>query len=128
MDSKIIDTLVKLGIITSIGIDASKYESVDDLINKGIITIPGIKDRITELLQDIEEFVESEPVVEVTNENIVEIKPEEIVKSAGSELIKDEVITTHTEPVIVEDIKINESETKETVPTKKKKQTNKIED
>jgi uncharacterized protein Veg len=49
MDKNIIDKLIKYGLITNIGIDADKYENVDELINKGIITIPGAKQKILEL-------------------------------------------------------------------------------
>ena len=52
MEKHIIDKLVKFGLITNIGVDASKYKDVDDLIAKGIVTIPGAKDKIAELLGD----------------------------------------------------------------------------
>ena len=59
MNKSIIDKLIKYGFITNICIDANKYENIDELINKGIITIPGAKQRILELISE-----ELEPKVE----------------------------------------------------------------
>lgn len=115
MDSRIIDALVKFGIITSIGIDASKYDSVDDLINKGVVTIPGIKDRIIEILKDVEiedsvsetipEPVKEEKIIESVTKT-VEPQPEVTIKSI--EEPKEPIVKT--EPVV------------ESQPVKKKKQ------
>ena len=104
MDSKIIDALVKFGIITSIGIDASKYDSVDDLINKGVVTIPGIKDRITEILKDVE--IE-DSVSETTPEPI---KEEKIIEPITETVETEPKPIVETEPVV------------EPQPVKKKKQ------
>ena len=77
MDKQIIDKLVKFGLITNICVDPDKYINVDDLINKGIITIPGAKERIIELLKDeiiVEENVE--PVATVIEpEKEPEVEP-----------------------------------------------------
>ena len=66
MDKRIIDELIKFGLITNININAEKYNSIDDLINKGVITIPGAKSKIDNLLANINitKNVEPEPVVE----------------------------------------------------------------
>ena len=65
MNKNIIDKLVKYGLITNIEVDADKYESIDDLINKGIITIPGIKQKIIELIgEESEQNVETVTVIE----------------------------------------------------------------
>ena len=47
MNKQLVDELIKFGLITNIDIDADKYEDVDDLIAQGVITIPGVKDKIT---------------------------------------------------------------------------------
>ena len=82
MDKNIINKLIKYGLITNIGIDADKYENIDDLINKGIITIPGAKQRILELISE-----ESEPevksvttVIEPEKEPEVELEVESTSK------------------------------------------------
>lgn len=74
MDKKIIDTLIKFGLITNIDVDSEKYKDVDDLINKGIITIPGAKTKILELIGDVkfEEVVDNTINVEVVEPTIVE--------------------------------------------------------
>ena len=115
MDSRIIDTLVKFGIITSIGIDASKYDSVDDLINKGVVTIPGIKDRINEILKDVEiedsvsettpEPVKEEKTIEPITKT-VELQPEVTIKSIEEpkepivETVESKESIVKTEPVV----------------------------
>ena len=54
MDKKILDELIKFGLVTNIGVDASKYESVEELINKGVITIPGAKEKVFEIINKID--------------------------------------------------------------------------
>ena len=66
MDKKIIDTLVKFGLITNIDVDANKYESVDDLISKGVVTIPGAKEKIVELLEGLELVEETVNAINAT--------------------------------------------------------------
>ena len=85
MDKKIVDTLVKFGLITNIGVDASKYKDINDLIAKGIITIPGAENKIKELLGNYEE-----PVVEVKEEPVVEVKEEskEIIVEESLEAVE----------------------------------------
>ena len=78
MDKKIIDTLVKFGLITNIGIDTDSCSSIDDLINKGIVTIPGAKTKIEELIKDLE--VETEEIVE----------PKEVKKTDEKEIVVDD--------------------------------------
>lgn len=50
MDKIIFNELVKKGLIAQVGVDYTKYESAYDLISKGIITRPGSKRIIDELL------------------------------------------------------------------------------
>ena len=78
MDKQIIDTLIKFGLITNIGVDANAYKDVDDLINKGVVTIPGAKSKIDELLKNIKIEVVGEQEVKVT-------EPEPEVKVIESE-------------------------------------------
>ena len=54
MDKHIVDTLIKFGLITNIGVNANDYKDVDDLIAKGVITIPGAKNKIEELLSKLD--------------------------------------------------------------------------
>ena len=73
MDKRIVDLLTKFGFITNVGIDADKYESVDELIAKGVITIPGSKSKIDELLANVVKsgITNEEPVTETTVVNEV---------------------------------------------------------
>ena len=68
MDKQIIDLLMSKSYITNIGVDHIKYDSIDDLINQGVVTIPGAREKIDELLKSMnisaEPVVETEPVVE----------------------------------------------------------------
>lgn len=120
MDAKIIDTLVKFGLITNIGVNADAYDSIDDLINKGVVTIPGAKDKIQELLKSIEPEQEEHEI-----EIETKIEPIKIIEQTIIEPVeKQDEIT-----IIVED---KESETivedKSIKSNKSKKQTNKIEE
>ena len=66
MDKKILDELIKFGLVTNIGLDASKYESVEDLINKGVITIPGAKEKVFEIISKIDgvnEVIEDKNII-----------------------------------------------------------------
>ena len=68
MDKHILDVLVKFGLVTNIGVNADDYKDVDDLIAKGVVTIPGAKSKIEELLGKVSNF---EPEVEVVDEAAV---------------------------------------------------------
>ena len=133
MDAKIVDLLMKIGLITSIGVKADAYESVDDLISKGIVTIPGAKEHILDIIKDIEPSEETieevnstktEPTViepTVIEPTVIEptvIEPTEI-KPAETEL-KNEDNTVVIEPAVIEPVE----EVKE--PVKKVKKSNKI--
>ena len=112
MDKKIIDTLVKFGLITNIGVNADKYTSIDDLIAKGVVTIPGAKAKILELIGDINvgpventnEIVEPLTEVLVDNSPVIDETPEAepvIDETPVSEPVIDE--TPESETVIVDD-------------------------
>ena len=131
MDAKIIDLLMKIGLITSIGVKADAYESVDDLISKGIVTIPGAKEHILDIIKDIEPTEETIGEVNPTEPTVIEptvieptvieptvIEPTEI-NPAETEL-KNEDNAVVIEPVVVEPVE----EVKE--PVKKVKKSNKI--
>lgn len=60
MDKRILETLVKFGLVTNIDIDADKYKDVDELINKGVITIPGARETIDKLIKNIDGIEEPE--------------------------------------------------------------------
>lgn len=112
MDKHIIDKLVSFGLITNVGIDASKYKDVDDLIAKGIITIPGAKSKIAELLNPVnpplilvEETTEETPAADnITNVN------ESVDNTA--EPVENAKVTEPTETVetVVEAASITEPE------------------
>lgn len=124
MDSKIIDALVKFGIITSIGIDASKYDSVDDLINKGVVTIPGIKDRIIEILKDVEiEDFDSEIIPEpVKEEKIIEPITDTVETQPKEHTVEPEPKEPIVEPQPVVEPIVETEPVVEPQPVKKKKQ------
>ena len=122
MDKHIIDKLVNFGLITNVGVDANKYTDVDDLIAKGIITVPGAKDKINELLGEIADVTpetiedenddntlvpnpEPQPINEVINEVLNDKSPviDETPETVESEIVveeaNDEVTETTEEPV-----------------------------
>ena len=147
---KIIEILSKFGLITNTVVDPEKYTDVDDLINKGIVTVPGAKSKIMELLENagldpvsvtideklpltdtITEVKDDEPVtVTDTPEDVVPIdetpeSPEVIDETPVEETPIEEVPVE--EPTVVEEV----VETPEEVPVeeapKKKKSTKKAE-
>ena len=122
MDKKIVDKLIQFGLITNVGIDANKYTDVDDLIAKGIVTVPGAKAKINELLGEIADVTpeaiedenddntlvpnpESQPINEVINEvlddksPVINATPETVESEIVVEEANDEVTETTEEPV-----------------------------
>jgi hypothetical protein len=69
MDKSIIEKLAKYGFITNIDVDANKYKDIDDLIAKGIITVPGAKTRILEIVGDF--ITELEETIETTKATVL---------------------------------------------------------
>lgn len=125
MDQKIVDKLIQFGLITNIGVDANKYTDVDDLIAKGIVTIPGAKTKIMELSGDGSIVVEELPVnddVVVGTPTEAEVVEEDVVVE---EVVKDDV-NPEDEPTVVEsettkpEVKV-ESEIIVETPNKSKK-------
>lgn len=106
MDKKVIDKLIQFGLITNIGVEADKYTDIDDLIAKGIVTIPGAKAKIMELIGGdvVSDVVEHITEVLTTNEPVIDETPESapvIDETPKSEPVIDE--TPETEVVISDD-------------------------
>jgi hypothetical protein len=126
MDKKIVDKLIQFGLITNIGVDANKYTDVDDLIAKGIVTIPGAKSKIMELIGDdyivIEELpVKEDAVVDVADTRAVdtpieeEVVVEEVVEDVepAAEVVEvSETIEPEVEVVVEETEVVKEAPTK----------------
>lgn len=126
MDKHIIDKLVRFGLITNVGIDASKYKDVDDLIAKGIITIPGAKSKIAELLNPVnpplilvEETTEETPAADnITNVNeSVDNTAEPVENTKVTETVVEAASITEPEIVVEETVE----ETEEVNKKKSKK-------
>lgn len=122
MDKRILDVLIKFGLVTNTCVDPEKYTDVDDLINKGVVTIPGAKSKIMELLEksNIEATVVTEDVKIPLPETVVEVKEDEIVEvtevdetEAPAEKIVDAVD-------VVEETTVEEVPTEEVVETTEK--------
>lgn len=126
MDKKALDILYSKGYLTTY-VDAEKYENVDDLFAKGIITIPGAREEIYKLLaisiEDkptvisddatvVEEIVDEPADVDFTPENITE-EIETVVETSTIEEVIDE--TSVVEEIVDEPI----TETKKKISTKK---------
>ena len=141
MDKRILDVLIKFGLVTNTCVDPEKYTDVDDLINKGVVTVPGAKSKIMELLEksNIEATVVTEDVKMPLPETVVEVKEDEIVEvtevdetEAPTEEIVDavEVVEeTPAEETVTEEAHVEEvvEETPVEEAPKKKKSTKKAE-
>ena len=141
MDKKIIDTLIKFGLITNIGVNADSYKDVDDLINKGVVTIPGAKTKIDELLKNLnleiseptKEIVDIVPndtttnvitaVITIEPENEVEDIKETEVETAIEVETKDEVIKSEVEDIKETEVIVEEPKSTTTKRTKKQNKT-----
>lgn len=123
MDKKIVDKLIQFGLITNIGVDANKYTDVDDLIAKGIVTIPGAKSKIMELIGDdhivIEELpVKEDAVIDVADTPAVDTPVEEEV--VVEEVVEDvEEVSETIEPEV--EVVVEETEVVKVTPTKSEK-------
>lgn len=152
MDKKIVDKLIQFGLITNIGVDANKYTDVDDLIAKGIVTVPGTKDKINELLGEIADVTpeaiedenddnalvpnpESQPINEVINEVLDDKSPvidetpetvEPIVDTPETIEPIDETPETVESEIVVEEANDEVTETTEE-PVKKTRKSKKTE-
>ena len=132
MDKRILDVLIKFGLVTNTCVDPEKYTDVDDLINKGVVTVPGAKSKIMELLEksNIETIAVTKDVTEPFPETVVEVKEDDIVEvtevdetEAPAEEIVDAVEVVEETPVeetVTEEAPVEEA-------PKKKKSTKKAE-
>lgn len=130
MDKKIVDKLIQFGLITNIGIDANKYTDVDDLIAKGIVTIPGAKAKIMELIGDDSIVIEELPVKE---DAVVDIAYTPAVDTPAEEEVVVEETVEYVEPATVDveevpettetesEVVVEEAEVVKEVPTKSEK-------
>lgn len=103
MDKSIVEKLVKYGLITNIDVDANKYKDIDDLIAKGIITVPGAKTKILEIVGDF--ITELEETIETTKatvlENVVNKSEDNDSEDTKPESIEEDVETVNDEPIEV---------------------------
>ena len=79
MNKDVLDKLVKFGLITNVGVCADKYNSIEDLITSGVITIPGAREKIYELVGELESMIDNtiEKTVETIKETHVVEEPVE---------------------------------------------------
>lgn len=115
MDKRILDVLIKFGLVTNTCVDPEKYVDVDDLINKGVVTIPGAKSKIMELLEksDIEATTVTEDIKMPLPETVIEVKEEEVVEVTEvdeTEAPAEEIINAVE---IVEETPVEETVTEE---------------
>ena len=115
MDKNIIDKLVKFGLITNINVDASKYKDVDDLIAKGVITIPGAKTKIEQLVSTLEDSVK---LIE-DEVNVITEKIDEINNVIENIVIEDEYSIEDVKSEVIEQISENTAEEESKTPVKK---------
>ena len=92
MDKKILDKLIRFGLVTNTCVDHTKYKDADDLIVKGVITIPGAKETINRLIKDINIDIKDETIdIEVTaidTTPVESVKIEETIEEAVEETKK----------------------------------------
>lgn len=125
MDKKIIDALYANGLIQKVGIDASKYESVDDLIKRGVITFPGVKNKIDKILESLNITHEDkpqviEPIVEdlKTNEPVItDVTPVEETPIEETSVSEEVIIDTLVEETPIDETPAEEPTVTETVET-----------
>jgi hypothetical protein len=130
MDKQILKKLIDFGLITNICVDADKYETVDELINAGIITIPGSRNVIDKLIGEVVESpeVETEEMIKSSEEEVKEVDTEdENLDTKSVEVVSpvEEVKEVDTEEDIesVEEAKEDIESVEEAKPKKTKKTT-----
>ena len=137
MDKILLDELIKFGLVTNINVDPDKYKDVDDLINKGVITIPGAKSKILEIMDRLNMTETTEvvdEVVKVKEDEIVEVTEIDETKAPTEEIVDavEVVEETPVEEVVTEEAPVEEvvetpEETSVEETPKKKKSTKKTE-
>ena len=95
MDKKIVDRLVDMGLIGFVGVDCDKFNTVDDLINSGLITATIDRAKLYEIIGEVKpvEVVVETPVVEPVTivEDVVVDEIPEVDVPADAEIVVDEV-------------------------------------
>ena len=120
MDKKIVEKLVDMGLITYMGVDADKFNSVDELIDSGVITATIDRNKLYEII-DGDVFVA--PVVETIIEPIIEPKKEEeiiVEPKKEEETIIEPIVEDEVKDVVVDEESIEEEKPKTTKKTNKK--------
>ena len=124
MDKLIIEKLKKAGLITTIGVNADNYESIDDLINKGVITTSGAKKYIEKLLKEVNLTENIEDTLTTGDEkDTVKDGEKDTVKDGEKDTVKDDekdTVKDDEKDTVKDDEKLIEVESKETVTTTKK--------
>lgn len=146
MDKRIIDALVDAGYITATGVNPDHYKDVNDLIDKGILTVTASREIFENIIASIDdvEILEpinekDEPVLEVLlDEKPIDVEPVEELSIIDETPESPEVIVdTPADETPLEEVQPEEpTVTEETTPeeptvteetTKKKKSTKKSE-
>lgn len=114
MDKNILDALIKYGFVTNINVDPNKYKDVDELINKGIITIPGAKSKIMELLENAGmEPIDVAPKT-IETDVITEVKDDEPVTITDTPEDATPIDETPESPEVIDETPIEEAPIEET--------------
>lgn len=109
MDKNILDALIKYGFVTNIDVDPNKYKDVDELINKGIVTIPGAKSRIIELLENAGmETIDVTPKT-VETDTITEVKEDEPVTVTDTPEDVTPIDETPESPEVIDEKPVEEA-------------------
>lgn len=110
MDKKLVELLMNKGYITT-HVNADMYKDVDDLFDKGIITFPGSKNAVVELLKTV-------GVTTLTTETVIEpVDTLDDKDDTNNIEIKKEPETT-TEPVAeTEEVSVKKTTKKTTKKT-----------
>ena len=113
MDKILLNELIKFGLVTNIDVDPNKYEDVDDLINKGVVTIPGAKSKILEIMEKLnitETAKVPEEVIKVKEEEVIKIEEVDETEAPTEEIVDAvEVIEeTTTEETVTEEAPVEE--------------------
>lgn len=127
MDKKIVERLVDMGLIGFVGVDCDKFNTVDDLINSGLITATIDRAKLYEIIGEVKpvEVVVETPVVEpvtIVEDIVIEEIPETDVP-ADAEIVEEIVVDEVPVEEVVETPVVEETP----VVTPKKKSNKKAE-
>lgn len=111
MDRRIIDALKAANLITNVVVNENDYNNVDDLIAKGIITIPGAKSLADEIVASlniteddntliVEDVVNPTPAIEETPTEETPMSEPTIEETPTEEAtVVEEVVETTETPI-----------------------------